>query len=495
MKKISGLCLVMALLLVLQCFLIPVQAAEAETEEETSAETTQSIPEATAPAADFGTASVISGCRTIEAQVPLGGSERLTETAQSAFVYEKNTGTVIHSFNPDMKTAPGSLAMIMTAIVAIENGNLDDEVTVSTRNYSSLPAGALNSKLKEGEVLTLRDLLYCMVLTSANDAAITIAEHISGSESAFVGVMNDYAEKIGCVSTKFENCHGQSNAGYTTARDLVRIMEYGMRSADFVEIFAANSYDVPATNKSDEREMKSTNYLREETIVPNLNDSRVTTGKQSYSSTAGAHLVCTAEDNGLSLIIVVLGGTRQFNKSGNASYYGNFEEAMTLLDFSFDGYKICRLLHNGQSMSQLTVAGGENDVVGQSHTTMDAVLPADATQKTLIFKYSVEGGGLTAPVKLEQKIATLQIWYRTSCIAETEIYSMSSVRATSDGQLDIQSTASRDDSNLSGILSFLGIAFLVILVPLVIYLFINNMRRAMARKRRRKRRQSRRRSR
>ncbi|MBP3673642.1 MAG: D-alanyl-D-alanine carboxypeptidase [Oscillospiraceae bacterium] len=493
MKKFSGLCLMLALLTVLQCICVPVYATE--TEDVTTAETVEPTVEATAPVADFGTASVISGCRTIEAQVPLGGSERLAETAQAAFVYEENTGTVIHAYNPDGKFAPGSLSMIMTAIIAIEQGNLSDEVTISTRNYSSLPAGAQNQKLKEGEVMTLKDLLYCMVLGSANDAAITIAEHISGSESAFVGTMNDYADMIGCLSTKFENCHGQNNAGYTTARDLARIMEYCMRSSEFEEIFAANKYTVEATNKSDERELKSTNYLREETIVPNLNYKGVTTGKQSYSASSGAHLVCTAEENGLSLICVILGSSRIFNDRGNATYYGNFEEAMTLLDFSFDGYKICRLLHDGQSMSQFTVAGGENQVVGQTHTTMDAVLPADATLDKLILKYSVIGGGLTAPIKMEQKIATLQIWYRTSCIAETEIYAMSSVRSTTDSSLDIQSTASRDDSNFSDILSFLGVACLVILVPLAAYLFINNMRRTMARRRRRKRRQSRRRSR
>ena len=210
---------------------------------------------------------------------------------------------------------------------------------------------------------------------------------------------------------------------------------------------------------------------------------------------SGAHIVATAEKNGLSLICVVLGGTRTYTDRGTVTYYGNFEEIMELLDFGFDGYKVCRLLHDGQSMSQFTVAGGENQVVGQSHASMDAVLPAEAKLDNLILKYSVIGGGLTAPIKMDQQIATLQIWYRTSCIAETELYAMSSVRATSDSALDIQSKASRDDSNLKDILSFLGVVCLIILVPLVIYLFVNNLRRSLARKRRRKRRMSRRRSR
>lgn len=492
MKKISGFCLALALLMIIQCGPVRATAAETTTPVSETSVTEASGPLETAPQADFGTASVISGCRTIEAQVPLGGTERLAETAQSAFVYEKNTGTVLHAFNADAKTAPGSLAMIVTAMVALENGNMDEEITINS-DYSKLPAGALNAKLKNGEVMTLRDLMYCMVLGSANDAAISIAEHIAGNETSFVAMMNEYVAEIGCTGTKFENCHGQRNEGYTTARDQARIMEDCIRSAEFVELFAANKYTVAETNKSKERTLKSTNYLREQTIVPNLNDVRVTTGKQSYSASSGAHLVCTAEDNGMELIVVLLGASRKFNeKSGVASYYGNFEEAKVLLNYCYDGYKICRLLHNGQSMSQFTVSGGENQVVGQSHTTMDAILPVDATQKTLIFKYSVENGGLTAPIKNEQKIATLQIWYRTSCIAETDIYAMSSVRAVSDGLLDIQSGGAGSDA---GVWAFLGIACLAILIPLALYLFINNLRRSMARRRRRKRRQSRRRSR
>lgn len=495
MKKLSGLCLVLALLTVLQCAYIPVYATE--TEESTTAATVEPAVQETAPAADFGTASVSSGCRTIEAQVPLGGSERILETSQAAFVYEENTGTVIHAYNPDMAVSPGALTMIMTAIIAIEEGNLDDEVTISTRNYSTLPAGARNQKLKEGEVMTLRDLLYCMILTSANDAAISIAEHIAGNETSFVIMMNEYADKVGCQNTVFTNCHGQEDANqHTTARDLVRITEYAMRNSTFQELFKATSYDVPETNKSEERALKSTNYLIEQTIVPKFNYKDCTGGKESYSASTGAHIVCTGERKGLSLICVILGGTRKFKSNGyTVEYYGNFEEAMELLEYGLANYKVCRLLHDGQSMSQFTVAGGENQVVGQTHTTMDAVLPADAKLNNLILKYSVANGGLTAPIVKEQRIANLQIWYRTSCIAETELYAMSPVRSADDSQLDIQGGASRDDSNMSGILSFLGIVCLVILVPFGIYLFINNMRRAMARNRRRKRRQSRRRSR
>ena len=175
--------------------------------------------------------------------------------------------------------------------------------------------------------------------------------------------------------------------------------------------------------------------------------------------------------------------------------YGNYEEAWVLLDYAFDNYKICRLLHEGQSMAQFPVAGGENDVVAQTHVSKDAILPASARLDNLILKYSVVGGGLKAPLEKDQNIANLQIWYRTSCVAEAELYAMSPIRAVADLDLDIQGAASRDDSNLSQFLSFVGIVCLVILVPLTVYLVVNHTRRILARNRRRRRRTSRRRSR
>jgi len=198
----------------------------------------------------------------------------------------------------------------------------------------------------------------------------------------------------------------------------------------------------------------------------------------------------------MSILGVSLGSERIFQENGwKAKVYGNFEDAMKLIDFTFDGYKVCRLLHDGYALQQFPVANGENNVIGQLHTNMDALLPKDAKQDNLIFKYSVAGGGLVAPIQRDQEIATVEIWQgTTSCVTTAKLYAMSDVRAIDESGLDIQGAA-RDDSNLQEILSFLGIACLVILVPLACYLAVNSLRRAVARNRRRRRRQSRRRSR
>ena len=125
---------------------------------------------------------------------------------------------------------------------------------------------------------------------------------------------------------------------------------------------------------------------------------------------------------------------------------------------------------------------------------MDAILPVTARMKNLLYKYTVKGGGLTAPIAKDQVVATLQIWYQNSCLAETELHAMSSVRAVGEN-MKLQNNGKGGGADLKSIFAFVGIVCLIIFVPFAVYLVYNNVRRTIARKRRRRRRQSRRRSR
>ena len=494
MKKISCLNLLLCLLLVAQMLCIPVFATETEATETIPPQ----APEYTA--ADLGEVTVTQGCRTIEAQVPLGGNSPMLKTARAAFIYELNTNTVLYYYNPDMVISPGALAKIVTAIVAIEKGDLDQELTVNSMSYKTLPGSAVrvNAGLKEGEKMTLRDMLHCLIMTWANDAAVTIAENVAGTQENFVELMNQWVKDAGCVSTKFTNVHGISSVEATiTARDLVRIYQKACRNSEFKKLLATTAYTIEPTNKTeDARKLQAKNYLMEEYILSRYNYKGVTTGFAPYGENYGGHLVCTAETGGMNFVVVVLGALREFGSNGwSVTYYGNYEEVWELLDFAFDGYKMCSLLHEGQSLYQFSVANGENQVVAQSSTTMDAVLPVNARMKNLLYKYVVKNGGLTAPIAKDQTVATLQIWYQNSCIAETDLHAMSSVRAVTDKNLNLKGAGGGGGADLTSILAFVGVVFLVIFVPFAIYLVINNLRRTMARNRRRRRRQSRRRSR
>lgn len=500
MKKFRNLCFALCLLLLLQCTAAPVLASETTDPADTT-ETAPAVevtePYVEPPTVEFGSASVSNGCRTINGMTPLAGNDRLLKSAQAAFVYEISTQTVIYSYNPDIHLYPGSLSKMLTALIAIERGNLDEEITFSTKWNSSLPGQAIVADLKEGEIVTMEALVYWVLLASANDAAMNIAGHIAGTQEAFVELMNQKAAEIGCTDSHFSNVHGLDDPEqYTTARDMAKIVQYAIKNATFKEIFGSKGYDVPPTNKVDEeRTIETDNHMIYDFYLPQFTDQRVTGGKTSSTAGAGSSLVCTAEDDGMELILVVMGAQREYASSGKATYYGNFEEIKDLIELSFNGYKIARVLYPDMALSQFPVLGGECDAVGQPDIAVNSVLPADCQLDNLIFRYTVEGGGLSAPIQQGQKIATVQVWYRTSCVTESEVFAMNPVRSTVNSGVTIHSTASRDDSNLTGVLRFLFIACLVILIPLGAYLAINHARRLAARNRRRRRRASRRRSR
>lgn len=497
MRNKSWLCMAICLCAVLQLFLIPVSAADAaEDTTQTTVYTEPGSVEYTTSDTPFGQTPILEGCRTLDGQIPLGGDSKILSTALSAFVYEINTDTIIYDYFPDEHVAPSGFTKMLTAVIALENKDVSDKVTVSTRNFRTLAGGSLNARLKEGEEMTLNDLLHCMILTSANDAALTIAEYVAGSEADFVAMMNEKAASLGCTDTVFVNCHGLDASGqYSTARDIARMFRYAVKNAAFSELIGTNHYTVPQTNKSDERSLVTLNYLLQQVIVPKFVDDRVTGGVVSYSSGAGASVFCTAEKNGISLLIISCGSKRIFNSKGAATTYGNFEDAFDLLAFTYDHFRICRLLHDGKSMVQFPVTNGQNHVVAQTHQPLDAILPIDARLNNLIIKYSVKNGGLTAPIALDEKVATVQIWYRSSCLAETELFSMSPVRQISDSELNIRTVGSRSDSNVSGVVRILGLGVLGLLILFVVYLIVNNVRRSIARNRRRRRRAGRRRSR
>lgn len=504
MKKNRLLILLLCLTLIVQVFAVPVLAAETQSETEETASEEEETTEETEANVDrtmavqevgINDVAVVNGCRTIEGMYPLGGSDRMLDTAQSAFIYEINTQTVIYSYNPDLRVSPGVLSKMLTALIALEYCSMDEVVTVKSYEFSTLPVAALNAKLKDGEKLTMGDLLHLMLLESNNDAALAIAAYVAGGQTAFVELMNNKLQEIGCANTYLVDCHGlNATEQYTTARDMAKIVLACTENPDFCEVFNATSYTVPETNKAAARDLKSMNYLTEQTIVPKFNYDGVTGGMPSYGSSSGASIACTASYGSMDLIYIVMGATRTYNDNGVATYYGNFEEIIDLLEYTVGGFKIYRMIYSGEALKQFQVSNGEQDVIGCPSIDIDTVLPTGTKQTNLIEKYSVSSGGLNAPISEGDQIATVQLWYGSSCLAEVPLYAMCDIRETGNTGLVI-SGASRDDSNIGGFLAFVGVLCLIVAIVVTIYLGYNSFRRSMIRARRRRRRASRRRSR
>ena len=165
-----------------------------------------------------------------------------------------------------------------------------------------------------------------------------------------------------------------------------------------------------------------------------------------------------------------------------------------LLDYIYTGFKVNRILYDGQALSQFSVIGGETDVVGQPYVSYDTVLPVDCSMDNLYMEYNAVQGGYTAPIKKGQMIATVAIKYRNSYVAEAEIYAMNSVVKADESKVTVRSTAVKADNNMDGIFGFAGSMLVLVAGVFALYVAYNAYLRARKRVQRRRRRASRRRS-
>lgn len=445
---------------------LPLPAAAADTTaqtgetQETTEDFTSTVPEVTTPAEiPFGQVSVQNGCRTIEGMSPLAGSDRRLDTAVGVFVYEITTDTVVYSYNPDSKVAPGTLNKLVAGLLVLERGNLDEIVTVNTNNISRLPAGSMNQKIKNGEQISVRNLLYCLVIGSANDAAVVLAEHLAGNQDNFVKLMNERVQELGCTNTTFTDIHGlNTDNQYTTARDMARIMLEVTKNETYGEILATTSYTVPETNMSKERKMTTTNYFLSRDVLTKFMDTRVKYGMTSYvNADSGASIVAltdnsTEKTQGLRYICVIMGATRRYfsGSSWSVEYYGNFDEMVELLKFVYENFKISRVLYDGEAMHEFPVSGGDCKAIGEVRVNIDSVLPKSVQMNNMTVTVKTSGGGLTAPIAKDQELATMELWYRNSCVAEARLYSMEQVRTAEEAKLSINNGISALAEKKSG---------------------------------------------
>lgn len=494
MKKFRFLALALCLCLLAQSLTLAASAEETQPTGETSAPTENPATQAVEP--DFGQVCVQKGCHTIEGMVPLAGLDRKVDTAQAAFLYEVGTDTVVYSLNPDMKTAPGSLVKLVNVYIALQSCSLEDQVVTTSEIYR-LPSGVLHSGLKPEEELTVEDLVYCTILSSANDAAIALAIAASGTQQAHVTKMNQWVESLGCTGTNFTNVHGlDTSECTTTARDLVKIYLAAMEDETMKTVLETRSYTKPATNKNEEVSLRTQNYMMDQGIIQDRYDDRVTSGMQSYNPVYGASVVIMAESNNMQYVGVILNAVRVTvpGMGWVVTTYGNLEEMASLLKMGFGSFKRNRILYQGQALSQFTVAGGECDAIGECTVDVDSIVPAAAQMDNLVMNFKIVDGNLTAPIRKGDKIATMQIEYHSSVMAEAEVYAMNNVQRAEGNGVTIYSATTRGQGSSSGFLSTVGTICVIGLGIAAAYLAFNAYLRNRARARRRKRRSERRRN-
>lgn len=406
MKKNRAISLFLCLCLLLQVFVFTGFAQEAEADE-----------------------SVINGSHSIDAQKSLLGSGQLITNSESVLLYDMNSQTMIYAFNPDLRYSPASLVKIMTCWVAVENGNLEDQVTVNGALISGLENDTVKIGLKDGEVVTVKDLLYCMMVGSANDATIILANHICGNERTFVSLMNEYAQRAGCQDTNFTNCSGyHDEMQYTTARDLAKIIDMALENGTFKEIFGADYYAVEATNLSEKRHISTNNYLMNVDSFDVYYDSRVTGGRSGITSTDMGCVAVTAKKGNLEVISILLGASSAYEENGyTIKSYGGFPETSDLLDIGLTGYRRTQIIADGQVFMQCPVVNGESDVVLGTNISVSTVLPEAVDESDLVFRYFDVDSEFRAPIEKGTKLSYVEIWYQGICLATADLYAMNAV--------------------------------------------------------------------
>ena len=254
-------------------------------------------------------------------------------TSTAAVIMEDSTNTVLYAKNADQQLYPGGTVKVMTTLLALENTQLTDQVTMTATGVSGVTDGGANISAQLDEVFTIEQCLYAMMLSSANDIALQVAEHIGGSVEGFVQMMNDRAAQLGCTGTVFTNPTGLPDENqHTTAHDMALIMKAAIDNDTFRTIAGTTSYTISATNVSGGERVLTNNF----SMLNSANAAYYPNcigGREGYTEASGSTLVCGAEKNGTTLIAVVLQGA-----SGTTA-----AEAGSLLNYGFDNFQMLSL--------------------------------------------------------------------------------------------------------------------------------------------------------
>lgn len=298
-----------------------------------------------------------------------------TINAKGAIVGESTTGEIVFEHNPDEKLYPASTTKIMTAILALEYGNLADTVTVSANAVKSLEGTGSSIMLKEGEQMNMLDMITYLLVASGNDAANALAEHLSGSIPAFVELMNNKAKELGCTDTNFVNPHGLHDENhYTTARDLLKIAQYAMSNGTFAEIVKIDKTVLPATNMHGEQTISTTNHLISLWRSRDYYYEGAIGIKTGSTTPAGLCLVSGIQSGDLTYITVVLGASKAEDGT-----MGSMTETIKLLDFVKTGFQVQSMVTGNTPVAEAPIALGKDvdTVVLVPENGFTALLPVD----------------------------------------------------------------------------------------------------------------------
>lgn len=319
--------------------------------------------------------------------------------AKAMIVLEGNTNTILYHFNKDARLPMASTTKIVTAILAIEKcEDLDKKIDISDK---AVGIEGTSIYIKSGEKLSIRELLYGLILASGNDCAVAIAEELGGEE-CFVNDMNNLAISLGLNNTHFDNPHGlDSSTHYTSAYDLSILMSYALKNPTFREIISTERMVIEKTD------LYSARYLKNKDRLLFTEDNCIG-GKTGFTDNAGRCLVNAHEENNMQIISVVLNCGPMF------------EECQRLTDMAVDNYIMKEFIQPYNFVSNIDIIDSPKHEIGVI-TVKGFSLPISKSEENLYeVKYTLPEK-LTAPITLNEKVGVVEVFYKDNLIYQDEL--------------------------------------------------------------------------
>lgn len=328
----------------------------------------------------------------------------------NAILYNMNEDTILYDLKSDEERNIASLTKIMTTIVAIENNdNLDKEVVVSKEVFNGISEYS-KMGLKVGDVLTIRDLLYGVMLPSGADAVNALMLETSGNIDEFIKLMNDKVNELGLKHTKFDNgIGGDSENNYSTAKDMAAILKYALKNEDFKVIFGSREYVIKSLNK------KLTSTIITYSKSYGLDTTDITGSKSGFTDEAGVCLASTATIDDVNYLLVVL-------NSSTDSKSNAIRDSLSIYDYYSSMYSYQKVISKNQKFNKVKVKWGHvSDYTISSLDDISLYLRND-TRKAR-FEYKYDGiSEINYKIKKGDKLGSISVIYEGDILAKYDVY-------------------------------------------------------------------------
>ncbi|MBS7314897.1 MAG: D-alanyl-D-alanine carboxypeptidase [Clostridiaceae bacterium] len=401
--------------------------------------------------------------------------------SNAAILYEVTSGELVYEKNGKQKAYPASTTKIMTALLALENCEMDEPVTVTRAALNTVSPGSSIAGLQNGEVLSMYEMLECLLVASGNDAASVIAAHIGGTVAQFVEMMNERSRELGCTSTHYTNPSGlHDEEHYTTAEDLLKVTVEAMKHPEFVEIVGSAQVTIPETNKVDHpRYFNNTNQLISQAVTSVNLYSKATGIKTGHTTPAGYCLVSSAENGDLSYIAIVLGGYIDENTGRNYSYV----DSINLFLWGFSDFKYRTIVSTSDLVKELEVdlAKEKDFVILRAAEDVTAFLHEDDDIDAIFTKTISVQENITAPVERGDILGTMTILRGSEVYARVDLVATNTVER-SEGLYYFEQLGAFFEKPL--VRAFVALLLAALIVYIIFVIFYNKRRRNINRRKR-----------